>query len=220
MFLSSSGPNWPIGFQFRDLRNAAGVDGAEVCCDCMSPTSPHFQEQNCSAKLTTWKDSGGYTCADYELKQWCEDGELGPHWDAQSWGSISDYSNNADGLSAVDVCCECSSSPGIDCIHGIGKVSDEDSEAWSDVNGMTCNDYEALNWCDNGETGDGWNSAWGIELSEFGLVNVDGTFTDASDECCACGALFDECTEKCCVDDPDWVDGYGHKCPEYYIKHW
>ena len=135
-------------------KDAEGKKASEMCCECIAPTSPDFAARNCSDYFHFWHDAGGYTCADYKNNQWCVAGERGSNWNRGYWGEIADV-KDASGNSAKDICCECmdpsSEAYQEQCVAEVDEVE----LAWVDANGMTCDDYVALE-CIHGVTDEEW----------------------------------------------------------------
>ena len=197
-----------------------GVDASEMCCDCMSPASPHFQARNCTQELgdtAAWRDSGGYTCIDYDSKQWCgSNGRNGVNWNTVAWGSRSEYADS-DGKHSSGVCCACVANvdENTACETG-GDESDEPSgEEWRDKIGMSCSDYETLEWCSDGGPGVGWNPIWGLDFSDLGRATGPGTVVDAGSECCACGSTEEGWVSSCCEDGPGWITDQLYTCVDF-----
>lgn len=61
----------------------------------------------CTDTVVNWKDSEGFTCADYAAQQWCKGKAYGPGWDLASnrWGAFNSYT--ASGNTAITACCSC-----------------------------------------------------------------------------------------------------------------
>ena len=175
----------------------------------MSPDSANFEAHNCAEKqLLSWHDSGGYTCADYEAKEWCDAGTVGPHWNTGRWGSFASYSGTA-GVDASMACCGCigpqlsqfyidsgcststrtgdsvliNNVASLDVAHLRRTLKCcADDTTWTDSDGEPCSSYVSEAYCEGGNVGSGWDNDWG-SISDY----ADDGF-DAYQKCCACGA--------------------------------
>ncbi len=115
-----------------------------------------------------WKDVDGWNCVDYENFDICGG--------VQKWSDFYDVHitsfGNAHGITAVDACCSCGG--------GEGTEKCSDIEGWSDINGLDCLTYTALEICG------GWHE-WSSDT--WGPIEdaTDNKGRSAFESCCACG---------------------------------
>jgi len=109
---------------FEEYRNENGQDARVCCCasgiqdwnpyysgsfgdgQCNDYTFPHYTSR-VSIEGDRWHDANGFSCAVYEMMNWCNaDGSEGDGWDESSFGPYLKQ-RKTNKMRAFDACCVC-----------------------------------------------------------------------------------------------------------------
>lgn len=101
------GPNWDSGWGPLEKNGKDFLDASQMCCECGGGT-----KRKTRIFPMGWHDKDNLSCYDYKTFGWCENGDVGPQWDAE-WGSFELYIPTTDNpdfdVSAADACPACGS---------------------------------------------------------------------------------------------------------------
>jgi len=188
------GPGWKDAWGSIQDYYSDGASALQACCAC----GGGFETAGCTGSISSWTDSDGRSCADYEKNHWCTAaGEAGLNWVA-SWGTIDQFASK--GTTPQEACCACGRRQEDICM--------DMPRGWEDQDADTCAHYNKRSYCSaSGDIGSGWDKSWGL-ITDYTTGGVS-----AVTACCTCGGG--------CYDDPNgWTDLYGVSCAEYAGNDW
>jgi len=235
------GTGWDKDFGTFDVYAVNGVDAIQACCRCGAEKAPAptpitaTSEKNappfyllpkakdiwapispqgpCKDKIEGWKDSLGYTCAEYVENEYCTPSKgYGVGWE-EGFGAFASYEVN--GIDATEACCKCGAT--------IDPCKDK-VDGWVDSLGYSCYDYVDKAYCTPDKS---YGIGWEPEFGHFKDYAKNGV--DATEACCMCGGenaqpLVEEAEpveeeEDPCEDKIEgWTDTYGYSCKDYSAK--